>query len=328
VLAPAEGPATERWRQAGVPVDVVRTPHALSRYGSTSRFGSSALALPRMWLRVGRLLRGADVVWANDVRGMLLAGPPARARRVRVVWHVHDATPRPGWPARLAGALAHQIVVPQPDIGWANGLLRFQELPNPVRLPQPEPGPGQPGAVLTLARVHPDKGLDVAIEAAAVLRDRGVVFHWTLAGPVVGWQRDYADALRASVERYGLDAHITLAPEDTEPANRMGGCAVYVQPSRVESQSLAVLEALAAARPVVTSDLPALRDLVCGCGRIVPAGDAIALADAVTELLADPARARELGRRGRARVARIADPKVFADSVRQLVADLVGTASS
>jgi glycosyltransferase involved in cell wall biosynthesis len=67
---------------------------------------------------------------------------------------------------------------------------------------------------------------------------------------------------------------------------------------------LKLYETLACGIPAIVTDLPGQADLVAGgqCGVVVPCGDAAALARAVARLVADPAQAREMGRRGAALV--------------------------
>jgi glycosyltransferase involved in cell wall biosynthesis len=78
---------------------------------------------------------------------------------------------------------------------------------------------------------------------------------------------------------------------------------VFVLPSFYEGIPLALVEAMAAGRPVVATAVAGNVDVVGndGCGVLVPPGDATALAAAVTGLLEDPARAAGIADRGRAR---------------------------
>ena len=64
---------------------------------------------------------------------------------------------------------------------------------------------------------------------------------------------------------------------------------------------LKAVDAMAMGRPIVASAVSDLPEVLEGCGRLVPAGDAEALAAAINELLDDEAQARELGDRARAR---------------------------
>ena len=80
---------------------------------------------------------------------------------------------------------------------------------------------------------------------------------------------------------------------------------VCVLSSRAEGFSNAILEYMAAARPVVATDVGGAREAIVEgeTGHLVPAGDDERLAARVSALLRDPARAREMGERGRERVA-------------------------
>ena len=81
---------------------------------------------------------------------------------------------------------------------------------------------------------------------------------------------------------------------------------LYVLPSRIEGFPVAPLEAMACGLPVVGSDIPAMQDIIanlrdCG-GLVVPRGDSVALAKAITGLLDRPKLCRALGRRARRNV--------------------------
>ena len=84
-------------------------------------------------------------------------------------------------------------------------------------------------------------------------------------------------------------------------------CAVFVLPSLNDVYPNAVLEAMACARPCVVSNTVGVAELVqeSSCGTVVPAGDASALAHALSEILALPVHIREeMGIRGRRIVER------------------------
>lgn len=80
---------------------------------------------------------------------------------------------------------------------------------------------------------------------------------------------------------------------------------VFVLPSRTEGLPNALLEAMAAGCPVVTTDVPGCHDLVTHdrTGLIVPYGDTEALASVLKQLLADPDRAHRLGQAAAKEVA-------------------------
>ncbi len=80
---------------------------------------------------------------------------------------------------------------------------------------------------------------------------------------------------------------------------------VFVLPSRIEGFSLALLEAMARGIPCVASDAGGNAEALAGeAGRVVPPGDAAALAAALNELLVDREARRAVGERARERVQR------------------------
>jgi glycosyltransferase involved in cell wall biosynthesis len=87
-----------------------------------------------------------------------------------------------------------------------------------------------------------------------------------------------------------------------------------------------VWQAAAAGRPLVTRDGPGLREVLTPGEHCVavPAGDASALAGAITQLLDDPARAERLGRAARAHVLDRFAPERQAARLRTLLAERLG----
>ncbi|MCE5338475.1 MAG: glycosyltransferase family 4 protein [Methanomicrobiaceae archaeon] len=77
---------------------------------------------------------------------------------------------------------------------------------------------------------------------------------------------------------------------------------LFVLPSLEEGVPRTILEAMACGRPVVCTALPQLVNIVSGCGVLVPTRDAVAVADALSTLVSDPAFARNLGQSARARI--------------------------
>src|SRR5262249_3576722 len=96
--------------------------------------------------------------------------------------------------------------------------------------------------------------------------------------------------------------------------------------SRNEGLPVTIIEAMAAACPVVSAEVGAVRDLVTPgvTGRLVPPGDAQALACAVLEQLDARARAEARARRGRAHVTRRFSIERLERDIRQLYGELVG----
>jgi glycosyltransferase involved in cell wall biosynthesis len=167
-----------------------------------------------------------------------------------------------------------------------------------------EPGRGRQitGAaryVLALGTVEPRKNLPVLVAAFDRLANDDHDLVLVVAGPD-GWGVDaFADAVatarhRARVRRLGwVDA--------ARRRDLLAGAAVFAYPSRYEGFGFPPLEAMAAGVPVVAARAGAVPEIVGDAAVLVAPDDVDALAGAIGDVLADPARRADLVRRGEAR---------------------------
>lgn len=170
-----------------------------------------------------------------------------------------------------------------------------------------------------VARLSGQKGLPLLIEAAALLRDRGVAFHLTLVGD--GEMRGEIEAMIARADlgdRIAITGYLSAAGVRA----RIEASRAMVLPSFAEGLPVVIMEALALAVPVLTTAIAGIPELVdAGDGWVIPAGSVEALADAMARVLAeDPARLRAMGEVGRARVLRMHDAKANAAALADLIA--------
>ncbi|HWS87149.1 MAG TPA: glycosyltransferase [Pyrinomonadaceae bacterium] len=110
--------------------------------------------------------------------------------------------------------------------------------------------------------------------------------------------------LRGLASRLGIADVVFFTGRCTRVGALLAASDVCVLSSTAEGFSNSILEYMAAARPVVATDVGGAREAVVEgeTGHIVPAGDDERMAARITDLLRDPARAREMGERGRERV--------------------------
>lgn len=169
----------------------------------------------------------------------------------------------------------------------------------PERFKDPAPLPDGPRRVVAIGRLVEQKGQLALVQAMAEVQ---ADLHLTLIGD--GEMRDQIEAL---IDRLDLRARITLTgwvDEDRVNAE-LAAAHAMVMPSFAEGLPMVVMEAMAAARPVIATYIAGTPELVRPdeTGWLVPAGDVSALAQAMDQLAAVPlARLSEMAQAGRARV--------------------------
>ncbi|MFF0659204.1 glycosyltransferase family 4 protein [Micromonospora tulbaghiae] len=150
--------------------------------------------------------------------------------------------------------------------------------------------------ILSVGRLHPQKRYDVLIDAAARWRTRTPAPLVVIAGSGPAY---LPLAARISAAR----APVTLLGHRGDVADLLGAADLAVVTSDWEARQLFAQEALRAGVPLVATAVGGLPDLVGDAAVLVPPGDVDAVDAAVRDLLDDPVRRADLGRRGLARAA-------------------------
>ncbi|HUH12246.1 MAG TPA: glycosyltransferase family 4 protein [Longimicrobiales bacterium] len=282
--------------------------------------GATRLVDPAALLRLRRLLRdgGFDLVHAHGQDAAVMAHWARRLARFRLVITRHVLEePAGSWRERARAraalrALRAADAVVAVSRGTVQGLVtggvtprRIEVIPNGIDLERFDPADTaaagrairaayahEPGAVVVLvpAVLRAGKGHPVLLEAIPGVRERvpGAVFLLAGGGPL-------AEEIAVAAKGAGPAVRMLGHREDM-PALMAAADAVCL-PSRAEALPTVLLEAAAAARPVVASRVGGVPEVVehGRTGLLVPPGDPAALATALLELLEAPARRRALG---------------------------------
>jgi glycosyltransferase involved in cell wall biosynthesis len=159
---------------------------------------------------------------------------------------------------------------------------------------------GVPNVVLP-ARLLWDKGVGEFVAAADSLKKQGIAARFWLAGEPDPENPSSVpqEEIRGWVAE-GIVEHLGWV---TDMAGLLSRAHLVCLPSYREGLPKSLIEAAAAGRPIVTTDVPGCRDVVRDGynGILVPARDSEALAEALARLIGSPAVRREMGRNGRAR---------------------------
>jgi glycosyltransferase involved in cell wall biosynthesis len=172
----------------------------------------------------------------------------------------------------------------------------------PEAFADPAPLPGGPLHLVSIGRFAEQKGQMVLVEAMAALRDSHPDIRLTLVG-----DGDMRADLERAIAQHDLGAAIRLTGWLPEAGVRVAieSAHALILPSFAEGLPMVVMEAMAAARPVIATWIAGIPELVIPgrTGWLVAAGDPKALAAAVAEMAATPsADLAAMGQAGRARV--------------------------
>ncbi|QWF84182.1 glycosyltransferase family 4 protein [Amycolatopsis sp. CA-230715] len=333
---PAPGPLVAELERAGARVSVCPAPvlrkEALRPLGFARLLGLAKRSSGPMW----HLLRvlDPDVVYVNTVTVPLWLAM-ARARRIPVVAHVHEAEDGVAKPVRLGLAApllaADRVVVNSRATAEVvrNSLRRlggritlvYNGVRGPASPASPAAAPKDPVRLVLVGRISPRKGTDVAVAALALLRARGHDVTLDLVGSVFpGWEW-FERQVREAVLAAGCEAAVRWRGFRAEVWQSYSDADIALVPSRIEPFGNTAIEAQLAGVPVVVSDAHGLPETVEDgrWGPVTAAGDAASLADAIEDLLSDWAATATRADKAREVAAERFAPARYRDEIRAVV---------
>lgn len=342
VCVPETGPLTQLVGGWGVDVRTCRSSvlrkSALSPSGFMKLVSDTTAAFRQGWNLLSR--ERPDVVYVNTVITPLWL-VLAKARRVPVLCHVHEAednAPLPvqralALPLRLADGLvvnshsARSALLRAAPHLRARSVVVLNGVQGPASAPASSaPVPGGPFRLLYMGRLSERKGVQVAIDALEILLAQGIEVHLDLVGSVYAEHTDFGAALSRRASDPRVAARLTFHGFQTDVWPHLAACDILVVPSILpESFGNTAVEGVLAGRPVIASDLPGLAEALHGyrSARLVPPGDARALADALRTACESLSPLTRLAMQDADEAARRHDPRSYRHGVRQRILDTV-----
>lgn len=283
------------------------------------------LAARRRLRALARRLQPAWVI-THSAWTRLVFGSNPIAGAAPIAW-VHGASQPPNWLDRLDRGLSRSLVLTN---SRHTASLVESQVPGVtarvVRYPVPPPPPSTgalrermraslgaaPGEVVVIiaARLEPWKGHEILIRGLAGLRPSTPWQCWIAGGAQTPAERDWEARLQQLVREHGLRDRVRFLGQRSDVRDLLAAADLHCQPNAgPEPFGIAFVEALHAGLPVVSSDFGGAAEIVDdSCGRLVPPGDAAALASALQRLIDDPALRRALGEAGPRRARELCDP--------------------
>lgn len=105
--------------------------------------------------------------------------------------------------------------------------------------------------IVTVGRLTEQKGIDIAIKAAKVLKERNILFKWFVIG-----DGKLKNKLTRMIKKNNLVGKFILLGRKDNPYNYMRNCDLYIQPSRHEGMCTTINEALVLNKVIIASDIP------------------------------------------------------------------------
>lgn len=346
VVLPEEGPLAERIAILGVEVVIDPSLAIISRY--SSKIGAVLFRLPLSSWKLSRLIRRREIDLVHTNCGVLFS--PALAAwlaRVPHVWHIRESFaefPGPVW--RVYSAYMQMFSDRIISVSNANALqfsnrskvavihngFPLQDFPAiseeqrkqaraRFRLAE---GDFVVGCVGRIKWVR--KGQEFFIEAAHLLKKRGLKMKCLIVGAPYRGNESHFDRLQALTLQLGLKEEIVFTGElqDTRPA--YAAMDLFVLPSaQPEPFGGVVMEAMAHRLPVIATNIGGSLDQVAEgvTGFLVLPANPEAIASKVELLAADPGLRQRLGAAGRERVAKLFSLEEMAKKTQSQYANLL-----
>jgi glycosyltransferase involved in cell wall biosynthesis len=305
----------------------------------------SAIGIAKYVIRLAQFIRRhrIDLVHTNSLKSDLLGGFAARLAGTPVIWHVRDRISSDYLPAKVAfvfRALSRWI----PTLIIANShstsstlskstSARIYVVHDGVPLENFESSAPRAYAddvttVGIVGRISPWKGQEVFLRAAAEVRQLHPQTRFRILGAALFGEAEYEEGLHRLVDELQLGEAVSFDGFQRDIPAAMAELDIVVHAStKPEPFGQVIIEAMASAKPVIATRAGGVLEIVEDgvTGKLVPMGDAGALARAITELLNDPDEARALGWRGRVCAERQFSMDLTVERVVQVYRELLDT---
>lgn len=336
-----------------LPLSVINTRKDVVGLNSLTRLRQAWLCVRyavrlAFWARA----RKVDLIHTNSLKADLYGGLAARLARIPVLWHVRDRIADGYLPAPVASAFRWLArTIPQAVVANSQSTLRCLDVPSEralvvhggvadsafsrqMHVVHDGFDPEQFQDILAAAssfsdrpiialvgRISPWKGQHIFLEAAARVRETFPQARFWVVGAALFEEHDYERSLHDLMARHGLQDTVEFLGFREDIPQVLEQADIVVHASTLgEPFGQVVIEGMAAGKPVIATDGGALPEIIQHgrTGLLVPMGDAAALAEAVEELLSNPARAHALGIAGQMHARRHFTNRHVARNIEQV----------
>jgi glycosyltransferase involved in cell wall biosynthesis len=329
----------------GARVIVLPLPERVSQFRRDSRVCAALLAIPQLAstiLRLGRLAKEHDIVFANTQKAFALAAIAAKLSRRPCIWWLQDILNRDhfsDFSRRVSVAMANRLAArvfgnssaatksfidAGGDPGKARTVLlgidakafAVEDVAWGAEIREQLGVPKDAIVVGSFSRLSPWKGQHVLIAAIAKTPD----FHALIVGSELFGESAYAQSLRDLVHELGVEHRVHFYGFTQKVVKPMAACDIIVHTSTApEPFGRVLVEAMLAKRPLVATRAGGPLEIIEDghTGILVPLNDSEALADVLMRLAADPHLRRRLAQEGYRRAESVFSLGAMLEAIRR-----------
>jgi glycosyltransferase involved in cell wall biosynthesis len=260
-----------------------------------------------------------DLIHTNSLKADILGGIAGKLAGCPVIWHIRDRIEPDYLPAkvvwlmrRLARVLPRYVIanstatlatvhldgkVPGSAVASGVDMNRFEAPVRPVMPANPTVG--------IVGRLCGWKGQHIFLEAAAMVRREWLDVRFQVIGAALFQEKYIEEELKTLAARLGLTDVVEFTGFRSDVNELIQQLTILVHASTTgEPFGQVIVQGMAASKPVVATNGGGVPEIVVDgvTGYLVPMSDAPAMAAAIGRLLAHPAEAAEMGRKGRERI--------------------------
>lgn len=180
---------------------------------------------------------------------------------MRKVWHDEIGYRRANKIIAVSGAVEQKLRAYRPK--YADKMMTLHNLTDvegiraKAKAPVPEEFPADKFRIVSCGRVSQEKGMDLAVQAAAELVAMGHEnIHWWIIGGGPAEKE-----VRARIAELHMEEYVTMLGMKANPYPYIRKADLYVQPSRFESYGLTIAEAMVLEKPILSTDTDGARVL-------------------------------------------------------------------
>jgi glycosyltransferase involved in cell wall biosynthesis len=337
VVIGMDGPLVEKLRPMVdtyvLPLPSSVTARKKDSLGIATLFQARAIfgLLAYVW-RLSQLIRKHDIdlVHTNSLKADIIGGIAGRLARRPVVWHVRDRIENDYLPQLVVrvfrllcrviptcvianSAATLRTIRPNDTQGESSGVrdkahkkavvVHDGTIMTSARVVSAK----NPGLfyVGLIGRISPWKGQHIFLQAAAHVFKGFPNARFVIVGAALFGENEYDQEVKRLPNQLGIEDVVEFSGFRSDVDQVIAGLDLVVHASTTgEPFGQVIIEGMAAGKPIVATNGGGVPEIVAdgSTGILVPMGDAQAMADAICRILADPARAKEMGIQGRQRV--------------------------